>query len=203
VEDLVTAGARWVIEAEAPARAMVGGRSMQVTVPADERTDAPEVNSLVEVRGHRWVVSDVDPGPGRSSTVVSLQSVEDGRYVETLDVIWEVEPGRRVLPTGSLPELERGHFDPPQRLAAFLDAVRWSAVTSADTTMLQATVPLRRADRELPARTRGPGRSPHRRSTCCSPTTSVSARPSRPAWSPRSCCCATAPVPSWSSARLG
>jgi superfamily II DNA or RNA helicase len=109
---------------------------MQVTAPVDERAGAPEVNSLVEVRGHRWVVSEVEPGP--ASTVVSLQSVEDGRYGETLDVIWEVEPGRRVLPAGSLPELERGRFDPPQRLAAFLDAVRWSAVTSADTTMLQA-----------------------------------------------------------------
>jgi superfamily II DNA or RNA helicase len=84
------------------------------------------------------VVSDIDPSPDRVSTVVSLQSVEDGRYGETLDVVWEVEPGRRVLPAGSLPELDRGAFDPPQRLAAFLDAVRWSAVTSADTTMLQA-----------------------------------------------------------------
>jgi hypothetical protein len=75
----------------------------------------PTVNALVEIRGHRWVVSGVDPGPERTSTVVSLQSVEDGRYGETLDVIWEVEPGRRVLPAGSLPELERGAFDPPFR----------------------------------------------------------------------------------------
>jgi len=99
---------------------------------------APEVNALVEVRGHRWVVSDLDPAPDGGNTIVSLQSVEDGRYGETLDVVWEVEPGRRVLPVGSLPDLEPGRFDPPQRLAAFLDAVRWSAVTSADTTLLQA-----------------------------------------------------------------
>jgi hypothetical protein len=38
----------------------------------------------------------------------------------------EVEPGPRVLPAGSLPELDRGAFDPSQRLAAFLDAVCWS-----------------------------------------------------------------------------
>jgi superfamily II DNA or RNA helicase len=96
------------------------------------------MSTLVEVRGRRWVVSDVDAPPGAGSTVLTLQSVEDGRYGETLDVVWEIEPGRRVLPVGSLPELSTGRFDPPQRLAAFLDAVRWSAVTSADTTLLQA-----------------------------------------------------------------
>jgi superfamily II DNA or RNA helicase len=116
----------------------IGELLMQVAAPTGGTTRAPGVNSLVEVRGHRWVVSEIDPGPVGSSTVVSLQSVEDGRYGETLDVIWEVEPGRKVLPADSLPELERGRFDKPHRLAAFLDAVRWSAVTSAETTLLQA-----------------------------------------------------------------
>ncbi len=102
------------------------------------QTVTPTVNALVEVRGQRWVVSEIEPSPADTSTLLTLQSVEDGRYGDTLDVIWEVEPGRRVLPAGSLPELAHGRFDPPQRLAAFLDAVRWSAVTSADTTMLQA-----------------------------------------------------------------
>jgi hypothetical protein len=99
-------------------------------------TEPPTAGALVEVRGQRWVVSDVEAG--ERSTLVALQSVEDGRYGETLDVIWEIEPGRRVLPTGSLPEVTEGGFDPPERLAAFLDAVRWSAVTSADVKTLQA-----------------------------------------------------------------
>ncbi|MFF5992768.1 DISARM system SNF2-like helicase DrmD [Prauserella flavalba] len=92
--------------------------------------------SLVSVRGHKWVVSDVDAASG--ATLVSLQSVEDGRFGDTLDVIWEVEPGRSVLPSGSLPEVTDQGFDAPEQLAAFLDAVRWSAVTSADTRTLQA-----------------------------------------------------------------
>jgi SNF2 family DNA or RNA helicase len=53
-------------------------------------------------------------------------------------VVWDIEPGRRVLPAGSLPELSDDGFDSPERLAAFLDAVRWSAVTSADVKTLQA-----------------------------------------------------------------
>ncbi|MFC0865681.1 DISARM system SNF2-like helicase DrmD [Sphaerimonospora cavernae] len=96
----------------------------------------PSIGELVAVRGQRWVVSDVD-GSG-VSTMVTLQSVEDGRYGDTLDVVWEIEPGRRVLPSGSLPEVTPDGFDPPERLAAFLDAIRWSAVTSADVKTLQA-----------------------------------------------------------------
>lgn len=98
--------------------------------------DTPTIGALVAVRGQRWVVADVTPGS--SSLLVSLQSVEDGRYGESLEVIWEVEPGRRVLPSGSLPEITAAGFDPPHQLAAFLDAVRWSAVTSADVKTLQA-----------------------------------------------------------------
>ncbi len=99
--------------------------------------EGPKPGALVQVRGQRWVVSTVDEGNDRS-TLVTLQSVEDGRYGDTLSVIWEVEPGRRTLPSGSLPEVTQGKFDSPERLAAFLDAVRWGAVASADVKTLQA-----------------------------------------------------------------
>lgn len=104
-----------------------------MTVTVDGR---PPEGALVDVRGRKWVVSAVEPAD--SATCVTLQSVEDGEYGRTLDVIWEVEPGRRILPSGSLPDVAENGFDPPDRLAAFLDAVRWSAVTSADVKTLQA-----------------------------------------------------------------
>src|ERR1700676_1135740 len=101
----------------------------------------PQAGSLVELRGQRWVGGE-GPVPGsQGSTLLTLQSVEDGRYGESLPVIWEVEPGRRILPRRSLPEVIKDGFDPPERLAAFLDAVRWSAATSAEVNALQA--PLR------------------------------------------------------------
>ncbi|MFD0883226.1 DISARM system SNF2-like helicase DrmD [Streptosporangium algeriense] len=96
----------------------------------------PAIGDLVSVRGQSWVVGEVHAGG--AGTLVSLQSVEDGRYDDRLDVIWEIEPGRRVLPSGSLPDVTPEGFDPPDRLAAFLDAIRWSAVTSADVKTLQA-----------------------------------------------------------------
>ncbi|URN14837.1 MULTISPECIES: DISARM system SNF2-like helicase DrmD [Streptomyces] len=104
----------------------------------------PEDGNLVEVRGQSWVVAGVEPAPADGhrerppATLVHLQSVADGRFGDTLSVIWEVEPGRRILPAGSLPDASAGAYDPPHRLAAFLDAVRWSAVASADARTLQA-----------------------------------------------------------------
>ncbi|AXG81284.1 DISARM system SNF2-like helicase DrmD [Streptomyces paludis] len=109
----------------------------------------PKENELVEVRGQSWVVARVEPGgppseaapvsaAAATATLVHLQSVADGRFGDTLSVIWEVEPGRRVLPAGSLPDASTGQYDTPSRLAAFLDAVRWSAVASADAKTLQA-----------------------------------------------------------------
>ncbi|GLZ14508.1 helicase SNF2 family protein [Actinomadura sp. NBRC 104425] len=95
----------------------------------------PELGDLVVVRGEHWVVSDVAPGEW---TLVRLTSVADGGYGRELSVVWEVEPGRRVLERETLPKVDADRFDDPGRLAAFIDAVRWSAVTSADTDMLQA-----------------------------------------------------------------
>lgn len=112
--------------------------SSAVVRPTQDGTGERDVavGALVAVRGRKWVVGEVEAAAG--STCVTLQSVEDGEYGRTLDVIWEVEPDRRVLPSGSLPDVTGDGFDPPDRLAAFLDAVRWSAVTSADLKTLQA-----------------------------------------------------------------
>src|SRR5258708_34887266 len=89
-----------------------------MVVPMTKTRDAvAEAGSLVEVRGQRWVVSDASAG-GDDSTLLVLQSGEDGRYGESLPVIWEVEPGRRVLPAGSLPDVTTCGFMQRDGLAA-------------------------------------------------------------------------------------
>ncbi|GLZ04326.1 helicase SNF2 family protein [Actinomadura sp. NBRC 104412] len=105
-------------------------------MPESATAERPVTGALVQVRGQRWVVGSVDEQG--ASTRVTLQSVEDGRYGDTLDVIWEIEPARRLLPSSSLPDVAPGCFDAPEKLAAFLDAVRWGAVASADVKTLQA-----------------------------------------------------------------
>lgn len=103
---------------------------------------APEVGQLVRVRDRHWVVTNVVASsleiPAASpSHLVELSSVEDDAYGDELTVFWEVEPGTVVLPKATLPQPSEG-FDDPGRLAAFLDAVRWGAIASADARALQA-----------------------------------------------------------------
>lgn len=108
----------------------------------------PEVGQLVRVRGQQWVVTSVNSSrqlvdelaptelPGR--TLVTLSSVSDDDLGRELTVVWEVEPGREIVPATKLPEVRIDGFDDPQRLGAFLDAVRWGTIASADNRTLQA-----------------------------------------------------------------
>ncbi len=106
----------------------------------------PEQGQLVDVRGRRYVVTDVAKGmlaPSLLATngwqpqhLVSLASVEDDALGEELQVIWELEPGARAFDGGALPAAHG--FDPPARLDAFLNAVCWGAASTADVRALQA-----------------------------------------------------------------
>jgi hypothetical protein len=66
----------------------------------------------------------------------TLASVGDDGLGEELQVIWEVEPGARVIEKVALPEPTG--IGPTDRLDAFLDAVRWHAVSTADVKSIQA-----------------------------------------------------------------
>ena len=106
----------------------------------------PEVGELVHVRSRQWVVNDRKTstlptealkadfsGP---QNLISLASVEDDGLGEELQVIWEVEPGARVIDKVAMPEPTG--FDKPEKLDAFLDAVRWGASSTADVKNIQA-----------------------------------------------------------------
>jgi hypothetical protein len=104
-----------------------GGSTVSIVEATGGAVAVPEPGRLVRVRGRHWVVADVT----RSVLTlppqhfVSLTSVEDNRYDESIDVLWEIEPGTRVLERATLPTPDSEHFDDPERLAAFLDAIRW------------------------------------------------------------------------------
>jgi superfamily II DNA or RNA helicase len=109
----------------------------------------PEPGQVVKVRGSTWAVSDVqrqglprspaDEGSPGLTHAVSLQSLDEDRLGQELTVVWELEVGHTVAPNQGLPETVRVEaFDDPNTLAAFVDAVRWGAVTSADADSYQA-----------------------------------------------------------------
>jgi hypothetical protein len=108
-------------------------------------TDAPEQGQIVTVRQRRYSVVDILPStlppallgaPSAPQHLVTLNSIEDDALGESLQVVWELEPGARISEKVELPE--PAGYDPPRRLDAFLDAVRWGAVASADVRALQA-----------------------------------------------------------------
>ena len=74
--------------------------------------------------------------PGR--TLVRLASISDDDLGEEVSLVWEIEPNREVVPATRLPVVTGTGWDDPQELGAFLDAVRWGTVASADTRTLQA-----------------------------------------------------------------
>jgi superfamily II DNA or RNA helicase len=107
----------------------------------------PSEGEVVLVRGSYWAVSEVKAqGLPRSSPdesgqiqhLITLSSVSEDRLGDELRVIWELEVGATVLPDIGLPDIDPGRIDHPTRFAAFLDALRWGAITSADSRTLQA-----------------------------------------------------------------
>lgn len=110
------------------------------------RLEIPEPGQLVDIRHRRFVVTEVqtsslptimsDKGIEKPMHLVSLSSLEDDAMGEELQVLWEVEPGVRIFEKAILPAPQG--FDDPKRLDAFLNAVQWGVVSSADISALQS-----------------------------------------------------------------
>jgi len=103
----------------------------------------PESGQIVEVRQRQWVVLETSSSlikplqPQQPPQhVVSLSSIEDDAFGEELQVLWGLEIGTQIREKAALPT--PSGFDTPERLETFLDAVRWGAVSSANTSRLQS-----------------------------------------------------------------
>jgi superfamily II DNA or RNA helicase len=99
----------------------------------------PEVGQLVEVRRRQWIVANVEGAAFDSASdqsLITLASVDEDSPGEELQVIWQLEPGARIVEKAGLPGFTG--CDSDERLEAFLDAVRWGAATNADKNLLQA-----------------------------------------------------------------
>ena len=102
---------------------------------------------MVSVRSRNWMVTDVCPStlpppalkPAWSRPAASAHACRRSKttaWAKNCNVIWEIEPGARVVEKVALPDPTG--FDPPDQLDAFLDAVRWGAASSADVQNIQA-----------------------------------------------------------------
>ena len=160
----------------------------QSATTATDRS-VPEPGQVVEVRGSTWAVawvrvqglprSPADEAVAALNHAVTLQAMDEDRLGEELTVVWELEVGHTVTPAQGLPtHINPDAFDDPNTLAGFVDAMRWGRSPQRTTAACR-----RRSTAVLRSRhtswSRCAGRSPRPGRTCCSLTTSASARRSR------------------------
>ena len=89
---------------------------------ASDPMRVPEPGELVEVRRRQWLVSDVDPyrpegDDYRRQDLVTLESIEEDAGGEQISVVWQIEPGARILEKAGLPEVNG--YDNNEQLQAF------------------------------------------------------------------------------------
>jgi hypothetical protein len=101
-----------------------------MSVVAGEGPLAPEVGQAVWVRNRLASVRAVEPydhprGGGRLH-VVDVEYLDDWRYPEAEQLLWEVEATAKVLGKTSLPGVDANRPDSPEALRAFVNAHRWT-----------------------------------------------------------------------------
>ncbi|TVQ92961.1 MAG: helicase [Deltaproteobacteria bacterium] len=99
----------------------------------------PAPGQVVRVRQRRWLVEQVDtPSYTRHSPLVRLSCLEDGSTGEAAEVLWHHELDAQIEPETPRLSAPGGQIDDPVLFGAYLNAIRWNAVTSTDRRLLQA-----------------------------------------------------------------
>lgn len=90
----------------------------------------PSVGMLAIVRNRRGIISSVDPFEGHEEGILHLVTVEYTDSEGSLEdqLIWEREPGGRLVPPTLLPEINNHNPMPTSEYDAFVRAARWSAI---------------------------------------------------------------------------
>jgi hypothetical protein len=119
------------------ARAPVDTRSPSSS-PAAVRLSAQK-GDIVAVRQRQYLVTEVAPPVVEGTmTVVRLVCLDDDAQGRTLDVLWELELGARILQPEAqgLGAIDR--LDEPRMFAAYFHALKWNRVTATDGRLFQA-----------------------------------------------------------------
>jgi hypothetical protein len=99
----------------------------------------PAPGQVVRVRSRQYLVEDVVPPPEPGhQTLVRLSCLDDDAQGVQAEVLWESELDAEVLGASSWEAVAKRGFDDPSLFAAYLDAQRWSCVTSTDPKLFQA-----------------------------------------------------------------
>ena len=111
---------------------------MNAVSPATGRA-IPQPGEIVAVRSRHYLVEEVTPPPEPwQQTLVRLSCLDDDAQGTSLQVLWEKEVDARILAEGSWLRNGKRGFDPPERFAAYLSAIRWNCVTSTNPRLFQS-----------------------------------------------------------------
>jgi len=106
--------------------------------PAYPHDGLPAAGQVMQARHRQWMVEAVRHGSNGDSPRISLVCLDDDAPGESLDVLWDLEVGARVIDPAAQGLDPRGRLDPPGHFGAYLHALKWSAVSAADATRFQA-----------------------------------------------------------------
>jgi superfamily II DNA or RNA helicase len=94
------------------------------------KTAIPEVGQAVRVRNRLATVRAVEPYDGRSAQgrlhIIDVEYLDDFRYPEAEQLLWEVEATAEPLGKTTLPGVDANRPDSPEALRAFVNAHRWT-----------------------------------------------------------------------------
>jgi superfamily II DNA or RNA helicase len=97
---------------------------------ANQTIQLPEVGQAVRVRSRLATVRAVEPYDSRTAQgrlhIVDVEYLDDLRYPDAEQLLWEVEATASVLGTTSLPSVDANRPDSPHALQAFVNAHRWT-----------------------------------------------------------------------------
>jgi SNF2 family DNA or RNA helicase len=93
-------------------------------------TGIPEVGQAVRVRNRLATVRAVEPYDSRSAQgrlhIIDVEYLDDFRYPEAEQLLWEVEATAEPLGKTTLPSVDARRPDSPDALQAFVNAHRWT-----------------------------------------------------------------------------
>jgi len=94
------------------------------------QSEIPEVGQAVQVRNRLAIVRAVEPYDTRTAqgrlNIVDVEYLDDFRYPEAEQLLWEVESTAKLLGKTSLPRVDENRPDSPGILQAFINAHRWT-----------------------------------------------------------------------------
>jgi hypothetical protein len=98
----------------------------------------PRAGQVLTARGRQWLVEAVAHGEHRESPLLRLACLDDDAPGRTLELLWDLEIGARLVEPEAHGLGKPPRLDPPSHFGAYLHALKWSAVSAADPNRFQA-----------------------------------------------------------------